>query len=276
MKLRLSVTLAVTALTLAVGAVSLATGASPPLSRESWADNLHGWRLIGRQNMFGAYPGMQATENGGRTWHAIRQQPRYGIAKIQRTTATDGFAFIPRPRKPVVVTTDNGRNWKPIPLVPRGFPTIEASGRDLFWISQQGIEYRRLHRMPNALLGHTRATVVASIPPNWIFEALRAVPGGAAAVASKSQLDNSRLDDSQFSLVVYRYGTARTFSIVRGTKPLVCPGSVQTFSIEWPVVTIVADEVTPNPGLLGSCTFASKKLTFVSPDGGATWTTTSS
>src|SRR3954465_7775651 len=111
MKPRLSITLTAMALTVATGAASLATGASAPLSRESWADTLHGWRVIGRQNMFGAYPAMQATENGGRTWREIRQQPRYGIAKIQRTTSTDGFAFIPRPRKPVLVTTDNGRNW---------------------------------------------------------------------------------------------------------------------------------------------------------------------
>jgi hypothetical protein len=274
MKLRLSITLAVATLAVATGTVSLATGASAPPSGESWADTEHGWRMIGRQNMLGAYPAMQATENGGRTWRTIQRQPRYGIAEIQRTTSTDGIAFVPRPRKPVLVTVDNGRHWQALPLVPRGFP-VQASGRDLFWLTPQGTALRRLSRMRNALLGRTRTTVAASLPQNWIFEAVQPVPGGAAAIANKSQIDNSHLDESVFGLVVYRYGRARTFTIVRGTTPLVCPGSVHTFSIEWPVVTIVADEVSPDPGPLGSCTFASRTITFVSTDGGVTWTATS-
>ena len=128
--------------------------------------------------------------------------------------------------------------------------------------------------MRNALLGQTRATVAASLPENWIFEGLQPVPGGVAAVADKSQLDNARLDKSQFGLIVYRHGRTRVFTIARGSIPLVCPGSLHTFSIEWPVVTIVADEVSPNPGPPGSCTGASRTITFVSTDGGATWTTT--
>jgi len=185
-------------------------------------------------------------------------------------TATDGIVFIPRPRKPVLATTDGGRHWKAIPITPRGFP-VEASGRDLFWISQQGSDIRKLYRMRNALLGHTRTAVVASLPEKWIFEAVRAVPGGAAALANKFEQD-----DSQFTLVVYRYGTVRTFTIAQAKRPLICPGSLHTFSIEWPVVTVVADEATANPGVRGSCIFGSGTITFVSTDGGATWTETAS
>lgn len=270
MKLRLTITLVASAVAVAVGAVALATGASAPPGRESWADTIHGWRLTGRQNMFGAFPAMQATENGGRTWHTILRQSRFGISEIQRTTATDGVAFVPRPRKPVLVTTDGGRRWKSIPIVPRGFP-IEASGRDLFWISQQGSEIRKLYRMRNALLGQTKSTVVASLPENWIFEAVRAVPAGAAALAN-----NFGLDDSEFALVVYRYGKVRTFTIAQAKRPLVCPGSLHTFSIEWPVVTVVADEATANPGPLGACRLGSGTVAFVSTDGGATWTESAS
>jgi len=115
-------------------------------------------------------------------------------------TATDGVLFISRPRKPVLATTDGGRQWKAIPIAPRGFP-VEASGRDLFWISQQGSDIRKLYKMRNAVLGHTRTAVVASFPDTWIFEAVRAIPGGAAALANKFEQD-----DSQFALVVYTDG----------------------------------------------------------------------
>src|SRR6266849_1065349 len=87
MKLRLPITLVATAVAVAVGVVSLATGASAPPARESWADTTHGWRLTGRQNMFGAFTAIQDTENGGRTWHTLLRQPRFGISEIQRTTA---------------------------------------------------------------------------------------------------------------------------------------------------------------------------------------------
>jgi hypothetical protein len=195
----------------------------------------------------------------------VRRQASYGITEIQRTTASDGIVFVPRPRDPVFVSTDNGRHWRPIPLVPRGFP-IEASGRDVFWIAQP--DSRRLYRMRDALLGQTGTAVVALLPANERFEAVQPVPGGAAAVA------NTFDQNPQFSLVVYRYGTVRTFSIA--SKPLICPGSVHTFSIDWPVVTVVADEVLSNPGPLGACLFGVGTVAFLSSDGGATWTQTTS
>jgi hypothetical protein len=266
MTFRQFIVLVAGAFVVALGAARFATGASAPPSLESWADTTHGWRLIGRQSQFGAWPAMQATDNGGRTWRTVRRQPSWGITEIQRTTATDGVIFIRRPRKPVLAPTSSGRRWTAIPIVPRGFP-VEASGRDLFWVNEQEPNsHRQLYRMRNALLGETRTAVVAALPEGRRFEALRAVPGGVAAIANKFA------SNSQFSLVVYRNGTAQTFSIAHATKPLICPDTVHTFAIEWPVITIVVDKAFSNPGPLGACMSGSGTVAFISPDGGTTWT----
>jgi hypothetical protein len=270
MKLRLSITSIATVLAIALGAGAVASGASAPApSRESWADTLHGWRVTGRQNMLGGFSAIQATDDGGRTWHTILRQPRYGITEIERTTATDGVAFVPRPRKSVLVTTDSGRHWKAITIEPRGFP-VEASGRDLFWFSQRG-PIRKFYRMRNALLGQTKTTAVASLPENWIFEGIRAVPGGAAAVA-----DAYLGADTKLTFLVYRYGKVQTFTIAQPKRQPICPGSLHTLSIDWPVVAIVADEVATNPGPLGACRLWVGTVAFLSTDGGATWTESAS
>jgi hypothetical protein len=273
MKGLISIALAMSALAVTLGGDSVATGASAPpatypvgdTTRESWADTSHGWRFAGAKRGI-AYPLVQATENGGRTWHTILRQPR-GLIEISRSTATDGIAMVQGPRKPLFVTIDNGRHWKAIGLVPRGFP-VQASGHDAYWLTPT-LDEKKLYRMTNALLGRTRTRVIVTLPENWIFEAVEPVPGGVAALANKF-----RPDDSKYQLVVYRYGKLRTYTIAQARRSLVCPLSIHAFTVDWPRLTVVTEEATYKAGQEYSCNFSSRTTAFVSTDGGAKWVET--
>src|SRR2546430_14124137 len=66
---------------------------------------------------------------------------------------------------------------------------------------------------PNALAGHWRRTVVATLPPYLNFEALQAIPGGVAALVQTATEPGAPGPSGEFStkLMVYRYGKVRTF-----------------------------------------------------------------
>jgi len=246
-----------------------ATTAQP--FRESWADTLHGWRLVGQRSVSGGWRSAQSTENGGRTWHPILSVGRsFEIGLISRVSSNDGFAFVGSKvrtrRNRFLVTTDNGGRWKTLPFTFAGFP-IEMSGRDLYWVRPG--QSHNLFRAPNALSGHTRKTVVATLPANIDFDALQAIPGGIAALA---QGGPDTAGEFSTRVLLYRYGKARTFVIVHSRQPIVCKADIIAFSANWPVLTIGVRQATRDATGELQCNTNWHNAVFVSRDGGKTWT----
>jgi hypothetical protein len=254
------------------GLASSALAATAPVGStlESWADTTHGWRFVGKRSNSGGWGVVEATENGGRSWHVILRVPaEFEIGLISRASATDGFAFVGSKvrtrRNRYLVTTDNGRHWKRLPPAALGFP-IEATGRDLFWI-RGGLD-RRLYRAANALTGRWHPTIAATVPPHFVLHALQPVPRGAAALVQTAFDPGVR--EYSTKLLVYRNGKPQMFTVAQSDELVLC-NDVIAFSVAWPVVTVGLKKAAPGPDG-PQCNFNVGTAFFLSRDGGATWT----
>ena len=266
--------LAFSATATAASAPPVPTAVAGPTSNQSAADRSHRWRLAGRPDAEGRYRLVDATENGGRTWHRILRRADRDIVRITRTTARNGFVYVDADI-PVLATKSNGKKWLPLALSSRPDSTLfEGSGSDLFFglPAAMGIEFGGyVMKVSRAADGATRARPFLGRPDSHgrHYVALQPVPRGIVALVEGQPVDGGpgvafRIDVAQLSI-----DHARVDHIVRNVpRAAGAACSARLFRVRWPAIRIVAPVLFSAGGTCGADAIS---YAFVSRDGGRTW-----
>jgi len=274
-------TIAFLLLALAFSASAWAGSAPPvplpvpgPTNNESVADRTHRWRLAGPADAEGRYRFVDATENGGRTWHRILRRPSPDVVRITRTTARNGFVYVDADPA-VLATSTNGSKWLPLALAMHPDSTLfEGNGSDLFFGVRPaaGTEFGGyVMKVSRAAQGATHIRPFLSPPDSHgrHHVALQPVPRGVAALVEGRPVDGApgvafRLDFARLS--ADRTRVERTVTNVPRAAGAAC--SARLFRVDWPAIRIVAPVVFA-PG--ATCETDAVSYAFASRDGGRTW-----
>jgi hypothetical protein len=158
----------------------------------SWADTSHGWSPWSEKLPCTRIVSVCATENGGRSWHPILDDPEGGeVGYVVRTSPRVGAVALTV--RGVVWTPDNGRRWFDLSAIPhQPFhppPYLQGHDRYLFW--EPEFPARTLYQVtpwppPRAVAG---APGVTSRPVMTLedgsFGQMRGIPGGIVASISR-------------------------------------------------------------------------------------------
>jgi hypothetical protein len=243
------------------------------LSNQSAADSAHRWRLAGAPDAQGRHRFVDATENGGRTWHRILRRPTADIVRITRTTARSGFVLVAG--DPAVLATDtNGTTWLPIGLTPRPVPTLfEGSGDDLFVGVPRATSNEFggfILKVSHAAQGRADARPFINAPESYArhFVALQPLPRGIVALVEGASVDGApgvafRIDVARLS--ADRSRVRHTVLNVPRAAGTAC--SATLFRVRWPSIRIVAPVAFRD----ATCGAGTVSYAFVSRDGGHTW-----
>lgn len=211
---------------------------SGPASNQSGADRAHLWRLAGGPpDAEGRHRFVDASENGGRTWHRILRRPSRDIVRITRTTARNGFVYVDAD-PPVLATSTNGRE------------VAAAGARDASGLDAR-VDIARLSanhsRVEHAVTNVPRAAG-ASCPArvfrvDWpmirIVAPVVFAPGWSTRPGNSPPPPAGRLPE--FMAVIVSSSITKTGSTISGDTPHV-------------VVVHVAPGYAPNPGHPGKGT----------------------
>jgi len=267
-------------LLLALGfSANAAAGSAPPVpgpaaGTQSSADRVHRWRLAGGPDSAGRYRFVDASENGGRTWHRILRRPAADIVRITRTTARDGFVLVDADPA-VLATATDGRRWSPVALTPHPDPTLfEGSGADLFVGLRPGpgVEFGGyVLKVSDAAHGRAHARPFLSAPDSLgrHYVALQPIARGVVALVEGKPVDGA--PGVTFRLVVARLSDDRKHidrRVLNVPRAAGAACSARIFRVQWPAIRIAAPVV-----FYGGTTCASGAVSygFVSRDGGRTW-----
>ena len=257
-------------------------GSAPPVptpvpgarTDQSVADRSHRWRLAGTRDAEGRYRFVDATENGGRTWHRILRRPAHDVVRITRTTARDGFVYVDA-EVPVLATADDGRTWRRLAIAPRPDATLfEGSGADLFYgvRTAAGVEFGGyVMKVSHAAQGHTLARPFVGPPDSYgrHYVALQPIRWGIASLVEGRPVDGSpgvafRIDVARLSIEHTRID----HTVINVSRAPGASCSARLFRVEWPAIRIVAP-VLVAPAQ--TCDADAVSHAFVSRDGGRTW-----
>ena len=239
----------------------LAPATPPPI--QSWADAEHGWKAAG--------PGIEATDDGGKRWHVVFRFGPHGadvIRSLLRTSATAGITTLDYGS---FATSDGGAHWyllsnAPDAVVGHGALLLSASGAAVQravrwplrhlrcrgrWFHQVASGFDDFGPKPrNICLGGPGVDLpmrsVFRLPVNhgeWETFGPALLPGGLVA----GVYDTSSEPYTFVGELVYRNG-------VGAIHDLAGADFAHPF-VDWPQIALVGGAVT-----------------WVSPDGGATWT----
>ncbi len=225
-------------------------------TRFSWADGRHGWRLAGPRQPQGWWRRILATDDGGRHWTTVLRMRRGidGVAYMNRLSARVGVALVHvQYDERTLLTVDNGRTWHEVRGGPR-WRLFEGDARTLY-LSPYDVRApsNRLYRLERWPSTRPRYVLVYDAPGKIV--SLRKAPGGVVML-----LDHGRYE---YSVAIHRHGRTRAYAIP-GTGFDATPHTCEAFrfTVEWPVLTLVAESGQP-------CHFEARE--FVSRDGGRTW-----
>jgi len=274
---------------LALAALALATataalpGAAPGCTmrvKTSWADARHGWEL--RTDDTGTRCGdrLYATDDRGRTWRVVHQEPSGPIADLLRTSVRAGVIFPARWHQMAAKarwTRDRGRTWRRTAEIgPRAAIPFAVAGRRelLFWASQRGV-YRVLRWPSTRLRSHRvwrptpdRRLIGISGTP-WY--ALAVVPDGVATLVASGRSEPSRL-----SVLVHRRGRNSLSRLPPAATALASIGADELrprqgveIRAAWPRLTVCAWAI--RRGRDGGFAIGIGAVVWRSVNGGRTW-----
>jgi hypothetical protein len=250
------------------------TPVAGPTSNQSAADVAHRWRLAGAPDAEGRYRFVDATENGGRTWHRILRRPAHDIVRITRTTVRNGFVLVDGDPA-VLATASNGRSWRPLALSPRPVPTVfEGNGSDLFFglAVAPGVEFGGyVMKVSDAAHGRARIRPFLTRPDSHArrYVALQAVPRGIAALVEGTAVDGA--PGVAFRIHFGRLSPDRKrveLIVLNVPRAAGAACSARLFRVRWPSIRIVAPVVLSGDA---SCATGSVSYDWVSHDGGRSW-----
>ena len=150
--------------------LSSARAPTSAVSAVSWSSTEDAWET--RAN------GVYSTENGGRTWDEIYDQPALSILRLSKTAGVIELGVAPTPCMCVtrkLWTADDGSTWHPTDAIGDDYA---GAGGDLYW--WEGGALHVITGFPPADAETTlRAKLAVSIPDGTIVGAARTVTGFA-------------------------------------------------------------------------------------------------
>jgi hypothetical protein len=223
--------------------------AKAPASLPSWAGARDGFQR--RVN------GVYATENGGHSWHQVYAGPTLVAVRLTKRTGLISVGLDPGRcmcASRQLWTNDAGKTWHETETIGPNF-TAGGGGDVYFW---SGGTLRRLGSFPRMTASvHLTSHLVTSFTDGTIVD-VEPTPTGVAALVS-SRVHGQGWDTSP-RVVVMTDGVAQTAQLptVRGR---VLATSVH---VSWPTLTVTGTDFVADPA---------RQVTWISSDGGLTWTT---
>jgi hypothetical protein len=224
----------------------------------SWADTSHGWSPWSEKLPCPRIASVCATEDGGRSWHPILDDPQGGeVAYAVRTSRQAGVAVLTV--RGVIWTPDNGRRWFDLAAIPNqpfhAPPYVQGHDRYLFWEPESPA--RTLYQVtpwPPArpLAG---APGVTSRPvmrlEDGSFAQMRSIPGGIVAFIGRN-------DPPRTELLIRRYGRNRVSPLPAAPAASVRPARLFA---AWPRLLVYGEDSLAS----------TRTVLWLSSDGGARW-----
>lgn len=225
---------------------ALAPGPRPT----SWADPKNGWQ---RRD-----DGVYATTNGGKSWRRIYDHPALAIALVGPGVGVISTGFAPGPcmcATRQLLTTDNGAGWRNFSAITGTFRA--SGGRIYFWENQFD---KSVLRVVTPLAGSAEkrlgTTTLATITDGTIVGVARTSAGVVALISNRH---GGQGWDNAPRVIVAKPTSATTVSLPPEEGfPL-----AQRIEAAGQTVTVSGADYTEQPATT---------VTWVSRDGGATWT----
>jgi len=223
------------------------TAAVKARSRASWVGKRYGWQV--------RPTGVYATENAGRSWRRIFTGTPLAALRLSRTGGLISIASGPgrcmcTTRQ--LFTTNDGVSWRPTSTLGSRFAL--GGGHVYSWA---GGTLRMLGPLTTRSTARLSSTAVASFADGSISD-VEAIPGGVVALVSNRV--NGEGWDTNPRVVLADGVAAQTVTLPMERGRIL----VDRVDVEWPKLTVVGTDYVVNPV---------RDATWVSEDGGAVWST---